>query len=125
MPSHVHMIIGSRQNKLEEILRDMKSFTSTTMKNAITDHPYESRKEWMLWRMERVGKANSNNNDYQFWQQHNKPLEITSQEKFNKKLDYIHQNPVQSGFVTNHEDWKYSSARDFFGMKGLIELSYS
>ena len=54
-----------------------------------------------------------------------KPLEIKSQEMFDKKLDYIHQNPVHAGFVTKEEDWKYSSARDFCGMKGLIELSYS
>ena len=52
-------------------------------------------------------------NDWQFWQQHNKPLEIKSQEMFDKKLDYIHQNPVQAGFVTKEEDWKYSSANDF------------
>ena len=47
--------------------------------------------------MERAGKKNGNNNDpiaigWQFWQQHNKPLEIKSQEMFDKKLDYIHQN---------------------------------
>ncbi len=37
------MIIGSKQNKLEDIVRDMKSFTSTTMKTLITDHPHESK----------------------------------------------------------------------------------
>jgi putative transposase len=44
---------------------------------------------------------------------------------FDTKLDYIHQNPVQAGFVTKEEDWKYSSKRDLCGMKGLIELSFS
>lgn len=44
---------------------------------------------------------------------------------FDKTLDYIHTNPVIAGFVTKSEDWKYSSARDFCGVKGLIELSYS
>jgi hypothetical protein len=34
-------------------------------------------------------------------------------------------SPVQAGFVTKEEDWKYSSARDFCGMKGLVSLSYS
>ncbi len=125
MPSHVHMIIGSSKNKLEDIVRDTKSFTSTTLKNAIKENPQESRKEWMLWLMERAGKKNGNNNEWQFWQQHNKPLEIISQEMFDEKLAYIHQNPVQAGFVTREEDWKYSSAHDFCGMKGLIELSYS
>ena len=125
MPGHVHMIIGSKKNKLEDIIRDMKSHTSNTLKMSIKENPLESRKEWIVWMMERAGKKNANNDDWQFWQQHNKPLEIKSQEMFDKKLDYIHQNPVQAGFVTKEEDWKYSSARDFCGMKGLIELNYS
>ncbi len=41
------------------------------------------------------------------------PLEITEQQMFDEKLLYIHQNPVQAGFVIKEEDWKYSSARDF------------
>jgi putative transposase len=44
---------------------------------------------------------------------------------FDEKLAYILQNPVQAGFVTKEEDWKYSSARDFCGMNGLVSLSYS
>ncbi len=44
---------------------------------------------------------------------------------FDKTLDYMHQNPLAAGFVTKPEDWKYSSAGDFCGMKGLVELSYS
>ena len=130
MPSHVHMIIGRKKNQLEDIVRDTKSYTSNTLKTSIKENPLESRKEWIVWLMERAGKKNGNNNDpiaigWQFWQQHNKPLEIKSQEMFDKKLDYIHQNPVQAGFVTKEEDWKYISARDFCGMKGLIKLSYS
>ena len=58
-------------------------------------------------------------------QQHNKPIEIKDQEMFDKTLDYIHQNPVVAGFVARPEDWKYSSARDFCGIRGLIELNFS
>ncbi|MEO6288942.1 MAG: hypothetical protein ABIO76_03415 [Ginsengibacter sp.] len=58
-------------------------------------------------------------------QQHNNPLEITGQQMFDEKLLYIHQNPVQSEFVTSEEDWKYSSASEFCGMKGLVFLNYS
>ena len=125
MPSHVHMIIGSNKNKLEDIVRDMKSFTSTALKKSIKENVQESRKEWMIWMMERAGKKNGNNNDWQFWQQHNKPLEIKDQEMFDKMLEYIHLNPVMAGFVIKPEDWKYSSARDFSRMKGLIELDFS
>ncbi len=125
MPSHVHMIIGSKKDKLEDIVRDMKKHTSITLKAIIKDNNQESRKEWIIWMMERAGKKNGNNKDWQFWQQHNKPLEITGQQMFDEKLLYMHQNPVQAGFVTKEEDWKCSSARDFCGIRGLVELSYS
>lgn len=125
MPSHVHMIVGSNKNKLDDIIRDTKKHTSSELKVAIKNNVSESRKEWIIWMMERAGKKNGNNNAWQFWQQHNKPLEITDQEMFDKVLEYMHLNPVVAGFVLNSEDWKYSSARDFSGIKGLIELNFS
>jgi REP element-mobilizing transposase RayT len=125
MTSHVHMIIGSKKDKLEDIVRDMKKHTSLELKAAIKNNNQESRKEWIIWMMERAGKKNGNNKDWQFWQQHNNPIEMKDQEMFDKTLDYIHRNPVVAGFVMKPEDWKYSSARDFCGMKGLVELSYS
>jgi hypothetical protein len=59
---------------------------------------------------ERAGKKNSNVTNRQFWQQNNKPIEIYSLSVFEQKLNYIHNNPVEAGFVTNPIDWKYSSA---------------
>lgn len=35
MTSHVHMIIGSKQNRLEDIIRDMKKHTSSELKTVI------------------------------------------------------------------------------------------
>lgn len=102
----------------------MKSFTSTNLHTAIQSNFKESRREWMLWMMERAGKKNKNNNDWQFWQQHNKPLEILDANMFYQKMNYIHDNPIESGFVRNGEDWLYSSAGDFYGRKRMIELSY-
>jgi len=45
MPGHVHLIIGSNKNKLEDIVLDMKSFTSTTLRKTIQENMQESRKE--------------------------------------------------------------------------------
>ena len=61
----------------------------------------------------RAGKKNSNNTDKQFWQQDNHPIEIWSLKVFEQKLNYIHNNPVETGFVTDPIDWKYSSARNY------------
>ncbi|MBN2610059.1 MAG: transposase [Bacteroidales bacterium] len=93
MTSHVHMIISSNTNKLEDIVRDMKSFTAGQLKKAIAENSQESRKEWMLWMFERAGKKNGNNKNFQFWQQHNKPIELVDNKIMQQKLDYIHNNP--------------------------------
>jgi hypothetical protein len=39
-----------------------------------------------------------------------------------QKLDYMHNNPAEAGFVTKAEEWKYSSAIDYYGGKGLLEI---
>src|SRR6202012_3760699 len=48
MTSHVHMIIGTHSEKLEDIMRDMKKHTSTVLKKVIQNHRSESRREWLL-----------------------------------------------------------------------------
>ena len=57
MPSHVHMIIGSKKNKLEDIVRDTKSHTSNALKTSIKENPLESRKEWIVSRFIGNGKS--------------------------------------------------------------------
>jgi hypothetical protein len=39
-----------------------------------------------------------------------------------QKLDYIHQNPVEAGFVDKPEHYIYSSARDYTGENGLLDI---
>lgn len=118
------MIIGSRSEPLEKTIGEMKSYTSRVLRKAIAEHIGESRREWIMAMMERTGMGNSNNGDWQLWQQHNKPLEILNMEMFYQKLNYIHRNPVEAGFVENEEDYLYSSGRNFYDKVGLIELCY-
>ncbi len=35
--------------------------------------------------------------------------------------DYIHNNPVAEGIVFRPEDYKYSSASDYAGEKGILD----
>ncbi len=120
MTSHVHMIIGTKDTKIEKIVQDMKRHTSLQLRKAIQQNTEESRRDWILWMMERAAKRNSNNSGFQFWQQHNQPIELFSNHVMQQKLDYIHQNPVEAGFVDKPEHYLYSSARDYAGKKGLL-----
>lgn len=113
MPSHIHLIFRSAEADPSGLIRDFKGFTSRKMLKTIEENAQESRKEWLLWMFEKAAKKNSNVKNRQFWQQNNKPIELWSLKVFEQKLNYIHNNPVISGFVTNPVDWKYSSARNY------------
>jgi REP element-mobilizing transposase RayT len=113
MPNHIHMVFRSDFGDPSGLLRDFKGFTARKLIKTIEDNPQESRKEWLLCMMERAGKRNSNVRKRQFWQQHNKPIELWSGKVIKQKIEYIHYNPVVQGFVTDPIHWKYSSARNY------------
>ena len=107
MPSHVHLLFQAKKENPSALIRDLKKFTATNLLNLIRDNQQESRKEWLLWMFRRAAAKMSNVKDYQFWQQDNHPIAIYSLSVFEEKLNYIHQNPVKSGFVDNAWEWKY------------------
>ena len=113
MPNHVHLVFRSNNGDPAGLIRDFKSFTSKKIVQLIEDNPVESRKEWLLEMFEKAAKSNPTVSYRQFWQQHNKPIELWSDKVIKQKIDYIHNNPVISGFVTDIIDWKYSSARNY------------
>jgi len=113
MPSHVHFVFRSDNEDPSGLLRDFKGFTARKLIKKIEENPQESRKEWLLWMMERAGSKKHNVQKRQFWQQHNKPIELWSNKVIKQKIDYIHNNPVEAGFVIEPMHWKYSSARNY------------
>src|ERR1700743_1406463 len=58
MSSHVHLIIGTENGNLSNIIRDMKRHTSKQLLKTISENMLESRREWMMWMFERAGKHN-------------------------------------------------------------------
>jgi len=84
-----------------------------------------AKRRLKLLGFERAGKKNSNNTNYQFWQQDNHPIELSNNEMMTQKLNYIHHNPVEAGIVLSSEEYLYSSAKNYAGMKDyLIEILY-
>jgi REP element-mobilizing transposase RayT len=125
MTNHIHMAIASNSsNRLEDIIRDMKSYMSRHIRKHMQQNQWESRKRWMLDIMGKAGIAKTNNKDFQFWQQHNHPIELSGNSIIQKRIDYIHENPIKAGFVENPSDWLMSSARDYEGIQGPIEIYF-
>lgn len=124
MPNHLHLIISSPNNNLSGIIRDFKKFTSAKIIKAIEENNKESRRNWMLWIFKKAGENNERNNNYQSWQQDNHPIECSTEEILQTRMNYLHENPVRSGFVWKGEDYRYSSAVDYYTTgKGLLKIN--
>ena len=116
MTNHVHLIIrAGGEELLQNILRDYKKFTSKAIIQEITENIQESRKEWLLEQFKTP-------EGIRFWRGDNKPIELWSNAVLDQKINYIHQNPVEEGIVFRAEDYVYSSAADYAGEKGLLNI---
>jgi len=121
MTNHVHLVFSvSEPLKPEQVLGDIKRYTSRKIIEAIKDNPKESRKEWMLGQFKTAGSKTSNTTCHQFWRHDNKPIEIWSDAVIREKINYIHNNPVEAGLVSSPNEYLYSSAIDYWGGKGLL-----
>lgn len=69
MSNHLHAIAGSAgENKVSDIWRDFKKFTSKEILNTLLNLPTESRRDWMLNRFEYAGRSDKKIKNYRFWQ---------------------------------------------------------
>ena len=96
--------------------------TSKSIVKAIQENDRESRLEWLLDRFWYRGANDAKIKDFKFWQDGNHVETIHSYEFYRQKLNYIHQNPVRQAIVESPEHYLYSSARNYVGEKGLIDV---
>ncbi|NVJ85618.1 MAG: transposase [Algoriphagus sp.] len=124
MSNHIHLIIGRNgESRIEDLIRDIKKYTSNKIIEAIKKSSSESRRTFLLERFGKAGRKNVNNTNFQFWQQHNQPIELNTNDKVIRCLNYIHQNPVKSGIVCLAEEYLYSSAKNYAGLpEKLIDV---
>ena len=80
----------------------------------------------MLRIFQEEGSKNSRNKEYQFWRQDNQPEELYSSKFVFQEINYIHNNPVESGLIEKPEDYLYSSAKGYHATKkcGLPDLEF-
>ena len=55
----------------------------------------------------------------QFWQHDNHAFELYSNRIIDQKVDYIHRNPVEAGFVDEPHLWRLSIANENSPIKVL------
>jgi REP element-mobilizing transposase RayT len=98
MLNHIHLIIQS-----DDAINFTKSLKGYTTKAILTKLQKDNRPYYKSLIV-----------SGRIWQKTNMPILIYSEKFFNQKLDYIHNNPVEKGYVESPEDWIYSSARNYY-----------
>ncbi|MBC7915296.1 MAG: transposase [Pyrinomonadaceae bacterium] len=118
MSNHCHLILrATGNNRLSDIIRDLKKYTSKSIYRAIKENMQESRKNWLLKVLSHEGKV-------WFWEEGYPGEEIVSMEFFESKVNYIHLNPVRAGIVEKEEEYLNSSAGELYGIReGKLMLS--
>lgn len=123
MSNHLHMIVGTRDDhRIGDVMRDFKKYTSKKIVAAIIDNERESRKEWLLNRLSFRSANNKKIVGFKFWQDDNHIESLYSFDFFKQKLDYVHLNPVRQEIVERPEEYWYSSARNYAGEAGLLDV---
>ena len=116
MENHMHMIASGED--LGKIMKEFKSFTATQIVTYL-----KSRNSSDLLRMlQRAKLRHKTESKHQVWQEGSHPEMIISDEMMRQKIEYIHNNPAKRGYVENPIHWRYSSASNYEGEKGLINV---
>jgi putative transposase len=120
MTNHLHLIVNTDEPYLlKDAIRDFKKFTSKKILEQIQKEP-ESRREWMLSIF--ASNAGKKHTEFRFWKEGNHAIELFSEKFVWDKINYIHNNPVESGFVRQPEEWIYSSASNYNGLESIMEV---
>jgi putative transposase len=115
LENHCHLLAAAPQ--LGKSIASFKSFTA----RRIIDRLRERRSpalDLLAWHKPR----HKGDREHQVWQEGSHPELIQGEPMMRQKLDYIHNNPVARGYVDDPLHWRYSSARNYAGREGLLEV---
>ncbi len=116
LENHIHFIASS-----QDLSKDVRRFKSWTGKQILAQLKYAGANR-LLEQLELMKRAYKTDSKYQLWEEGTHPQLIESEAVMRQKLDYVHFNPVKRGYVDRPEHWRYSSARNYAGQPGLIEV---
>jgi putative transposase len=106
MPTHFHAILfhaDFQAKALEHVVTDFRKFTGRELADFCAQHMPASFQKVLL---ERAGS----DRERRLWQPTRHPVQIETENFWQAKIDYLHQNPVRKGLVREAEHWRFSSA---------------
>ena len=116
LENHLHMIATAPE--LANAVKSFKMYTAGKIIELLETHGAA-----VLLRQLRASKLrHKTHSEYQVWQEGSHPKQIGNDGMMRQKLEYMHNNPVERGYVDEATHWRYSSARNYAGMPGLVDV---
>ena len=116
LENHIHIIAQS--DDLAKSMAKFKRHTARQLLNLLKEREMQTILKQLVF----YKKAHKTDREYQVWQEGSQPKLIQTNEMMISKINYIHQNPVKRGYVDDPIHWRYSSARDYEGTAGLLDV---
>ncbi len=116
LENHLHLVAASAN--LSSAISSFKSYTARQIIDFLEMH----KAVHVLRQLEFYKAAHKTDRTYQLWQEGSHPELIQGEAMMRQKIEYIHNNPVQRGYVDLPIHWRYSSARNYAEMEGLLAV---
>lgn len=124
MTSHLHLVVRPKEATAPaHFERDFKKFTTPLILKAL-EMEMDFRREWMMQHFEGYGKPFGRIEKFHLWQNCSSPLRVDCEQPSYvlDRIAHIHENPVRELIVEQPEAYLHSSARDYAGMRGLVNV---
>ena len=117
LENHLHLIAVGRS--IANAIARSRSYTARKIVDGLKARNEQSLLNLLAWKKLR----HKDDRDYQLWQEGKQPKQIRTDPVMWQKLEYIHYNPVRRGYVDDPCHWRYSSARNYAQLPGLIDVT--
>jgi len=115
MDTHLHLVAAKN---LSKEIANFKSFTA----RRIIDTLQEKEDIKLLEQLAQAKAQHKKDRQFQVWQEGSHPQQIQDEAMMRQKIEYIHHNPVKRGLVDEAIQWEYSSASNYAGLPGLLDV---
>ena len=106
MDNHFHAVVTAPD--LTRVMADFKRHTSQKLMEQLE----KEKCPWVLHELKFHRAAHKTDSEHQFWQEGFHPQALTDDGETERRLRYLHDNPVKRGLVAAPEHWRYSSAHE-------------
>lgn len=106
MANHFHLITDSTRLS-KDALRFVNGITAKRVLDYLKDNGHESSLAKLR------GQERERKHKHSVFQHHSNVFEIYGEDTMMQKVNYVHLNPVNDGYVAHTDEYHYSSARQW------------